>query len=388
MMSNKASYTNADILSINAPQGRRDRAWAEISLANLVHNARELQWALPPGCDIMAVVKANAYGHGDAAVATALAREGVRAFAAATIDEGINLRNSGVQGEILILGHTDPKRTAELLRYDLIQTVVDARYARELNGYGRPVKAHIKVDTGMHRLGESCENTAGIARMLGYTHLRICGIYTHLCVSDSLEADDRAYTALQIKRYFGLLDELKKRGIKPPKTHILSSCGVLNRYDVKCDYARIGLALYGVSGKTRHDIDIMPVLSLKARVTHISRVAAGESAGYGRVFSAKRDTLVAVIAIGYADGIPRSLSGSGEVLIRGRRAGIAGLICMDQLMADVTDIPDVQAGDIATLIGRDGGERITADEVSEKAGTIPNELLSRLGSRIERIAGY
>lgn len=387
-MSNKTALTNPDVVSINAPQGRRDRAWAEINLTNLVHNARVLKMALPPACDIMAVVKANAYGHGDITVSKTLAREGINVFAVATLDEGVNLRKNGIRGEILILGYTDPKRADELSRYGLIQTITDAQYAGELNGSGRTVKAHIKVDTGMHRLGESYENTAMIAQIFGYAHLSIGGIYTHLCAADGAGEGDRDFTALQIQRFNNSLGGLKSKGITSPKTHILSSSGVLSRCDVKCDYARIGLALYGASGTVRYDIDIKPVLSLKARVSHLSRVAAGESVGYNRAFTAKRDTLIAVIAIGYADGIPRSLSGRGEVLIRGRRAPIAGLICMDQLMADVTDIANVKSGDVATLIGSDGGECITADEMSLKAGTIPNELFSRLGSRIERIAAY
>ena len=371
--------------AVSTPQSRMDRAWAEINLSHLAHNARVLQSILPQGCSIMAVVKANAYGHGDITAAKTLRHEGVHAFAVATIDEGVRLRKSGIKGEILILGSTDVKRSVELRRYNLSQTIVDAQYADELNSAGMPIQAHIKVDTGMHRLGESHECIDEIKQIFCCRHLSINGIYTHLCASDSLEAGDVAFTRLQIQRFNMLLDGLKQQGVSLPKTHILSSYGVMNHGDVRCDYARIGLALYGASEEPRQHIGLMPVLSLKARVIHINLIAAGESVGYARAFVAQRDSLVAVLAIGYADGVPRSLCENGEVLLRGQRAAIIGTICMDQLMVDVTDIQGVQRGDIATLIGRDGEEEISAAEAAKKAETIPNELLSRLSSRLERI---
>lgn len=371
---------------ISPLQGHMDRAWAEINLSHLAHNARTLQSILPQGCSIMAVVKANAYGHGDIAVTKALERTGVRTFAVATIDEGVHLRKNGIKGEILILGYTDLKRAAELHRYKLSQTIVDAQYADELNGLGKTIQTHIKVDTGMHRLGESYDHITGIQRIFACRHLKINGIYTHLCTSDSINKDDEAFTRLQIKRFFELTDRLRELHISLPKIHIQSSYGVLNYPEVQCDYARTGLALYGAIGKAKQDIDLKPVLSLRARVIHVNWIAAGESVGYGRGFVAQRDTVVATLAVGYADGIPRSLSGKGEVLLSGQRAPMIGGVCMDQLMVDVTDIRGVKRGDIATLIGLDGAEEISAMDVSAKAGTIPNDLLSQLGERLERIA--
>lgn len=368
-----------------SPQGRMDRAWAETNMSNLVHNARTLQSVLGEGSKMMAVVKADAYGHGDIAAAKTLSREGIDAFAVATIDEGIRLRKHGIKGDILILGCTDTCRTAELRRYNLSQTVVDAPHAQALNRFGKQVKVHIKVDTGMHRLGSGYHQVDEVNQIFACEHLQIDGIYTHLCAADSLKAEDEAFTRLQIRRFYELLETLKAQGIALPKSHIQSSYGVLNHPEVRCDLARIGLALYGAMGSTKQRIDLKPVLSLKARVVHVSRVAAGESVGYGREFTAQRDTVVATIAIGYADGIPRSLSGQGDVLLRGCRAPMIGRICMDQLMADVTDVVDVQRGDIATLIGCDGDAEINAVDVARSAGTIPNELLSRMGSRLERI---
>jgi alanine racemase len=363
-----------------------DRAWVEINLENLRHNARALQRLLPKKCDIMAVVKANAYGHGDIEVSKALNHIGIHAFAVATIDEGIHLRKNGIQGEILILGYTDPHRALELSKYHLSQTIVDAQYASELNSLGKTLQVHIKVDTGMHRLGESYEHTHEIARIFQYGHLQVNGIFTHLCSSDSMETDDINFTMLQIRKLDALLEELKRGGIPIPKIHIQSSYGVLNYPEMRCGYARVGIALYGASGKAKRNADLKPVLSLRAKVVLVRTIAAGESVGYGRQFIAGRDTRVAVLPIGYSDGVPRDFgSKQGCILLHGCRAPIVGRICMDQMMVDVTDIPDVKRGDTVTLIGRDGTDEISAEEIAANAGTIPNELLSRLSSRLERI---
>lgn len=365
-------------------RGRMDRAWAEVSLKNLQHNALVLQQTLPEGCGIMAVVKANAYGHGDVEVARALNRIGIKAFAVATIDEGIHLRKTGIHGEILVLGYTEPERVRELSKYRLSQTIVDAQYARELISMEKKLRVHIKVDTGMHRLGERYDHAPEIAQAFDCGCLKVSGIFTHLCVSDSRKTDDVAFTGQQIQRFNDLLEALKKRQITLPKIHVQSSYGVLNYAEMQCSYARVGIALYGALGEAKQVIDLKPVLSLKARVVLVRTITAGESVGYGREFAAKRDTQMAVLPIGYSDGIPRNL-GQGYALLDGRRAPIIGRICMDQLMIDVTDIPGVKRGDVATLIGTDGMDEISAAQAAANAGTITNELLSRLGSRLERI---
>lgn len=370
-----------------ARPGRTGRAWVEINLDHLCHNARALQKLLPEKCSIMAVVKANAYGHGDIEVSKALHSIGIRAFAVATIDEGIHLRKKGITGEILILGYTDPHRAAELIRYRLSQTMVDAPYAAAFSNLRKPLHVHVKVDTGMHRLGESFENVPQIATMLRNPHFKAEGIFTHLCASESMEAADVNLTTLQINRFFGLLDALRLHGVNLPKAHMLSSYGILNYNSTPCDYARPGLALYGATSRSnRANVVLKPVLSLKARVVLIRTVAAGESVGYGCDYMVKRDTRIAVLPIGYADGLPRNLgSGRGCGLLHGHRAPIIGTICMDQLMIDVTDISDIKRGDVATLIGRDGEEEILAEDVAANADTITNEILSRLGNRLERI---
>ena len=371
-------------------QTRTERAWAEINLTNLRHNVKALREILPAGCELMAVVKANAYGHGDVEIAANLNHIGVSSFAVATIDEGIRLRTHGIKGDILILGYTLPERAVELVRHHLTQTAIDYDHAKQLNAFGKPMAVHIKINTGMNRLGESCNRTAEIDKILRCQNLEVCGIFTHLCVADSTQTGDIEFTTNQIYSFYAVQDRLRQLGHTLPKVHIQSSYGVLNYPELQCDYARIGIALYGAlsspDDKTKLQLDLRPVLALKARVALIRTITAGEGVSYGRQFMAQRDTRVAVISIGYADGLPRNLSyEKAYVLIRGCRAPIIGRICMDQLTVDITDIPVVKRGDIATLIGKDGSEKITAEQVAANAGTITNELLSRLGTRLERI---
>lgn len=368
-----------------------DRAYMEISLENLAHNVAALRSAMPPKCEMMAVMKAEAYGHGMCEIAICLDKIGVRAFAAATIDEGIKLRRCGIRGEILILGFTAPERAGELRKYDLTQTLIDYDYACKLNEQGCKIKAHMKIDTGMHRLGfDSDFNIEEILHVFAMEHLCIIGIYTHLCVADSLDEEDVRFTRQQIASFYGILKQLKKEGIRIPKIHIQSSYGLLNYPELKCSYVRAGVALYGVlstpDAQTKLQLDLRPVLSLKAKVILLRLVPQGESIGYGRTFVTDRDSVIAILPIGYADGFPRSLSGSNSyVLINGSWAPIVGRICMDQLAVDVTDIADIEVGMTATLIGNDGSETIDAPTVAYDSGSITNELLSRLGNRLGRI---
>lgn len=366
--------------------GSMERAWAEIDLHKLEENVKTIQNLLPKKCKFMAVVKANAYGHGDVETAAFLNKIGVEAFAVATLEEGIHLRKCGIQGEILILGYTHAGRARELSQEELIQTVVDREHGEALNKMGFPVKVHIKVDTGMHRLGESYWDSKGIGKLFLLKNLMIQGIYTHLCVADSKEEEDVAFTKRQIQHFYETLREIEKKGYPLPLVHIQSSYGVLNYPELQCDYARIGIALYGVYSKeeVKTPIELKPIMAIRSRVALVRKIKKGESVSYGRNFTAKRDTKVAVLPIGYADGLPRNMSG-GQVLIDGKKAPIIGRICMDQLMVDVTDIPDVQKDSVATLIGKDGKEERRAEEVAANAGTITNELLSRLSTRIHRI---
>lgn len=368
-----------------------DRAWIELDLRNLRHNVQQLNALMPGRCQLMAVVKAEAYGHGASRIAACLQKAGVKAFAVATIDEGIQLRHCGITGEILVLGYTCPSRAKELQRYDLMQTLIDYDYALALDRQGYGIKAHIKVDSGMHRLGYDVSDFGKVSNTFMLSNIRVEGIYTHLCVADSLDDGDIRFTKRQIERFRQLLNTLTAMGIRLPKVHMQSSYGLLNYSELDCDYVRVGIALYGVSSspgdRTKLHPDLRPVLSLKSRVVLIKSVPKGESVGYGRSFTAERDSKIAMVPIGYADGIPRKLScGRGSVLINGHRAPIVGRICMDQLAVDVTDVPCVETGMFVTLIGKDGAHEITAASVAADADTITNEFLSRLGQRLLVVA--
>lgn len=367
-----------------------DRAYLEIDLNNLEHNVKVLKRAMPQKCELMAVVKAEAYGHGLYEIATHLNKIGVKAFAVATIDEGIKLRQYGVLGEILILGYTAPARAKELRKYDLTQTLIDYKYALLLDKQGYNVMTHIKVDTGMHRLGFDAKDIEKISAVFSMKHIKVSGIYTHLCAADSIDEKDIFFTNVQIESFYNLLNQLKEKGITIPKIHIQSSYGLLNYPEHKCDYVRVGVSLYGVlsspNDRTKLHLDLRPVLSLKSRVILLREIKKGESVGYSRSFVANRDSLIALLPVGYADGYPRNLScGKSYVLINGHQAPVVGKICMDQLAVDVTDIPNVKTGSIATLIGKDGKEEITAPMVAESAESITNELLSRMGHRLNII---
>gem|GEM_PF-59345 len=364
-----------------------DRAYIEIDLNNLEHNVKTLRKAMPPKCELMAVVKAQAYGHGAYEISTHLEKIGVRAFAVATIDEGISLRKYGIRGEILILGYTSIDRASELKKYNLIQTLISFEYANALNRQGVMVNAHIKIDTGMHRLGIPSADFLDVEKVFTMKNLNVCGIFTHLCCSDSSMPDDIAFTRGQIDGFYNLIDHLKKSGINIPKLHIQSSYGFLNYPELKCSYVRTGVALYGVKSLPDDNIelqlDLRPVLSLKSRVVLIRQIEKGDSVGYGRSFVAERNSRIAILPIGYGDGFPRSLSnGNGRALIGQYIVPVIGRICMDQLAIDITDAEGIAVGDIATLIDTDGCTDLSADVVAKNSNSISNELLCRMGERL------
>lgn len=364
---------------------KTDRAYIEINLQNLEHNVRVLQKAMYPKSKIMAVVKTNAYGHGAYEIAVHLNKIGVKAFAVATIDEGIELRKYGICGDILILGYTDVKRTKELKKYDLMQTLIDFEYSCDLNKQKIPVNAHIKIDTGMHRLGIPYKNVEEIKRIFEMKNIKVRGIYTHLCCSDSLEPDDTQFTEMQIVNFQSVVNELKSNRISIPKLHIQSSYGLLNYPEIYCNYVRIGIALYGAKSlpsETALNLDLRPVLTLKSKVILIRHINKGDTVGYGRKFTAERDSRIAVLSIGYGDGIPRNLScGKGSVIIKGHKISIIGRICMDCLTVDVTDFNDIVIGDTAELISAE----LPAENVAENSESIANELLCRMGERLPYI---
>lgn len=363
----------------------RGRCWVELDPQALAHNIGLLQSRLPAGCRLMAVVKDNAYGHGAGIIGTECQRLGVTAFAVSTLEEGILLRQRGIAGEILLLGYTDPHRAKELKEYRLIQTLLSLPYARLLEQQKVRVQAHLKLDTGMHRLGVDWQDLASLRETFTLEHVEVTGIFTHLCCADSRKPEDEAFTRKQMSRFYQaarqLQEEQESLGRGRPALHLLASDGILRYPGIPEDYARAGLALYGIGNHP----ELRPVLALKSQVALLRSIHAGEAAGYGRAFLAKRDTLLAVLPIGYGDGYPRALSGKGRVMIRGRLVPVAGRICMDQLTVDVTDLPEVAVGDEAVLVDSRPGSCLSASNVADAAGTIPNELLCRLGERLLRL---
>lgn len=366
------------------------RAWIELDKENLYQNVDALCRFLPNECQLMPAIKANAYGHGSVLIAKALQEKGIQSFCVASIKEGIELRKNGITGEILILGYTWPEQFSSLRKYKLSQTVIDFFYAQSLNAYGKKIHVHLKVDTGMHRLGERAEEIRKIKKIFEYENLAVDGIYTHLCASDGISEEEKKYTYKQADIFFELLEKLRSLGIVIPKKHLCASYGLLRYPELAGDYARVGIAVYGLlshrEDQKRGSISLKPVLSVKARISIVKNLYQGECAGYGMQYTAKENRRIAVLSIGYADGLPRMLScGVGHVLINGYMAPIIGRICMDQTLVDITDVPNVKQGDIAVLIGKSGDLEITAYDIAEQTGTITNEIVSRLGTRLERI---
>ncbi|MDR2547379.1 MAG: serine racemase VanT catalytic subunit [Lachnospiraceae bacterium] len=383
----------------------KTRAWIELDLENLRHNISILREKIEaaashPTPRLMAVVKANAYGHGAVRVANELNKNGIFAFAVATVSEGVELRKHKIKGEILILGYTHPTQFYLLRKYRLLQTVIDYNYAQKLNEYGKQISkkqvfVHIKVDTGMNRLGERSEDIDRIIGIFQLQNLQICGIYTHLSTLDSHEEKERVFVKQQADEFTRVLSQIKEYGYTIPPRHLLTSYGVFNHPDLMGDYARVGIALYGMLSRQEdtdtYNTGLRPVMSLKARVSAVKMLPANATVGYGFSFRAMKEMKIAIISIGYADGIPRCYSsdgslscGNGYVLVNGHKAPTLGNICMDMMIVDVSEIDDVDQGDIAVIIGKSGGLEITACEIAAQTNTIANEILSRLGERLAR----
>ncbi|WEK54493.1 MAG: serine racemase VanT catalytic subunit [Candidatus Cohnella colombiensis] len=370
----------------------QDRAWAEINLNHLEHNLMEIKRIVPSNCSVIAVIKADAYGHGAVEIAERLSHAGVRHFAVAEISEGIQLRESGIEGEIVVLGYTSPGRFGELAHYKLTQTMVDAQYGELMSGYGAPLMAHVKIDTGMNRLGEPYECLERIESMYRYRNVQVTGTFSHLATADRHGTEDVAFVELQLERFDKVVKHLLAQGIKPGVLHIQSSYGILNYPELRFDRVRAGIALYGMlceaGDQVNVDVNLRPVLSLKARVSRVHTIRANTPVGYGFHYVSNQDRQIATLAIGYADGVPRVLSEAergGCVLLHGQRAHIVGKVCMDQLIVDVTGIADVRQGDVATLIGEDGDASITAGQLAAQCDTITNEILSCIGGRVRKV---
>lgn len=371
------------------------RAWAEIHLDRLKRNVEKCRSLITTPCELMCVVKANCYGHGIERVIPCLQDEaGIDWFAVSNLVEAIELRELGVSGEILILGYTPAENAASLVEYDIIQAVTEYGYAQKLSKncpVGEKIRVHIAIDTGMTRIGLRADSTeelcSEVKRIVELQRIEVEGLFTHLSVADSRADDDIAFTKAQIEKICGLKKELNKRLVVIKYLHFLNSAGAAYHFDPRSDLARFGIMLYGLKPdyNTPLSIELEPVMELKAAVSQVKTVEVGVPVSYGRTYTTDKPTRIATVTIGYADGYPRLLSGKASVLIKGKRAGIIGRVCMDQLMIDVTDIPDAAEGDIVTLFGTDGEETITVDSLADSYGSIGYEIVCGISPRVPRI---
>lgn len=371
------------------------RTWAEIDLDALDFNITRIKEATPPQTQVMAVVKADAYGHGDRMVAAELEKLGIQWFGVSNLEEAISLRNAGIQGEILIFGFTPPSLANILAEYRITQAILDAGYAQELNTAaeqaGISVCGHLKIDTGMGRIGfacgHPCDQAEEILKSCRLPALRITGIFSHFSSSDDPTEEGIAYTIMQRRRFDDVIMMLEQNGIRIPFRHLQNSAGIVSYPDCRYEAVRAGVILYGqpLDFLPGHSLPLKPVMSLRSTVAMVKTVQPGDSISYSRTFTAPREMRVATIPVGYADGYLRSFSNRANVLIRGRRAPVIGNVCMDQLMVDVSHISEVQVDDLVTLAGRDGDEEITFSELAALAGTIHYELLCLVGKRVPRV---
>ena len=367
------------------------RCYAEISLEAIGHNIREVKKRLPEGLKLLGVVKANAYGHGAVPVASYLENQ-VDYFATATIEEAVELRENGISAPILILGYVSPSQYGDLVEYDITQTIDSYAQAlaleKEAARQNRKAKAHLAVDTGMTRIGfQVTEHDADeAAKIADLPHIELEGMFTHFSCADQ---EDKTYCSMQMEKYDKMTALLAERGVTIPLRHICNSAGIMEFDDHRFEMVRSGIITYGIypSEEVKKErLDLIPALSWKSHVIHVKEVGPGIGVSYGATYVTEKPmTRIATVSAGYADGYPRALSNQGCVLIHGKKAPIIGRICMDQMMVDVTDIPDVQVEDVVTLVGTDGDETITIEEIANPAARFDYEMLCDISSRVTRV---
>ncbi len=359
--------------------------WAEVNLDNLAYNFNQIKKALAPETKIMVCVKADAYGHGLIPVSKKLVSCGADHLGVASIDEGIKLREAGVRLPILILGLILKKDIEPVFKYKLTSTVCDEEFAYALNNKaklrGMRINVHIKVDTGMGRIGVLHQNAQDLVRRIHkLKFINIEGIFTHFAFADM----NKEFTSYQIDLFNRLIQKLNKDGICVPLVHAANSMGVIGYKNSHFNMVRPGLVIYGLYPKKDLKINLRPVLSLKTNVLYTKRLPKGYGISYGHDYVTKKNTTIVTLPIGYGDGYPRILSNCAPVLIGGRRFKISGRICMDQMMVDVGD-SKIKVGNEAVLIGSQGKNRITAEELALLCDTIPYEIVCGLGSRVPRV---
>lgn len=377
--------------------------WAEIDLDAISSNIRALRSMTAEGTRFMAVVKADAYGHGAVAVARQALAAGADRLAVARLDEGIALRRAGIQAPVLVFGYTPPASAADLLANDLTATVYDfdtaQAYSRVAVTTDRDLRVHLKVDTGMGRLGLRPEvrgfsatgkavsgNPVFVADAIAHLPgIRLEGVYTHFAAAD--HADQR-FTLAQLEKFTDFLDRLYYAGLEVPLRHAANSAATITLPDAHLDMVRCGIAMYGLYPSAAvgpERITLTPAMALKCRIVQIKAVEAGFAVSYGMTHVTEAPTVIATVAAGYADGLSRRLSNAGEMLVRGRRVPIVGRVCMDLTMLDTGAVPAAELGDEAVVFGRQGEELISVDEVAARLDTINYEVVTGVAARVPRI---
>ncbi len=362
-----------------------------IDLRAIRENIAEEKKIIAPGTGICAVVKADAYGHGAVPVAKALSKDGIAMFAVAIPEEGAELRKAGIQEPILLLGYTAPQQYEMLFDYDLTPTLFQYERARELNEMAAKRKTrkkiHIKLDTGMGRIGyaDTEESAEEIRRIHALPNLEIEGVFTHFARADET---DKEPARRQLTRYLNFIGMLKDRGIQVPIRHASNSAGIIDLPEANLDMVRSGIATYGLYPSEEVDqsrLPLRPAMEFKTHISYVKTLPPGCQISYGGIYETVRETRIATIPVGYADGYPRSLSNRGSVLIHGKYAPIRGRICMDQFMVDVTQIPEAKQGDTVTLFGWDHGQFLSVEKVAELAGSFHYEFVCGIARRVPRI---
>lgn len=372
------------------------RTWAEVSLDNLEHNYRAIKNHIPEGCRFLGVMKADAYGHGAVPLSHALCELGAEYLAVSNLEEAIQLRRGGVRAPMLILGYTPASFADTMVFMDITQEVHSLEYAKELDtalaGTNYILNVHLKLDTGMTRIGffayDHERTLPELLEVCGLPHLHVEGVFTHFCVADSKAPEDEAFTRTQYARFTAMLDALAAHGIRPELRHCASSGATILYPELALDMVRPGIATYGhaPSEDTEGILDLRPLMTVRTTVAQLREIPAGTSISYGRTYTAERDMRVAVLPIGYADGLLRGLSGKVSFRIRGRMARSVGRICMDMCMVDVSEIPGIRVGDEAALFGYDtDGTLLPCERIAQQAGTISYEILCGISKRIPRI---
>ena len=363
---------------------------AEINIRALIHNLNQAKRLAGSKSQILSIVKADAYGHGAVKISKALVRNGIHHLGTALVEEAVELRDAGIKIPIIVLGGIFKEQIPKIAEYSLTPVVYQEDFlkavAKEARKSNKKVNIHIKIDTGMGRIGVLPDEAVDFAKKAAsQKNIKVEGIMTHFADADLA---DKAYAEKQMAEFTSIVNKLNEEGIDIPYQHIANSAALVSFENNKFNMARPGIMLYGYApsaeGKER-GLNLIPVMSLKTKVLHLKKVSAGTYISYGRTFVAKRDSVIATLPVGYADGYSRALSNKGFVIVKGKRAPIAGRVCMDMTMIDVTGIDGVEINDEVVLIGKQGKEAITADDVAMLTNTISYEVLCCIGKRVPRV---